>query len=697
METIKICPNCRKALPLEVPMGLCPECLLKAGLPNETEAQEVAKAVGARFVPPPVDEIAGLFPQLEILRLIGQGGMGAVFKARQPTLDRFVALKVLPPALSSDPDFAERFNREARALARLNHPNIVAVHDFGKAGPLHYLLMEFVDGTNLREVERAGQLTPEQALAIVPQICEALQFAHNEGIVHRDIKPENLLLDKRGRLKITDFGIAKLIGASAGKNALTGANDVVGTPHYMAPEQIEKPQTVDHRADIYSLGVVFYEMLTGELPLGKFQPPSQRVHVDVRLDEVVLHALEKQPERRYQQASQVKTAVEAIAGTPPPAAASGESLPELLARDYQLNIGHCLRRGWDLVRNNFWPLVGMTAFVMVVLAGAPSTGFIFSTVQPRGTASINGTVSIVGILLSGPFLGGLYLYFLKKIRGEASGVEAAFIGFRQPLPHLVLASFVMTSLIALGFLCLILPGIGLLVSWKFTLPLIVDKGLDFWKAMQVSRKVISKHWWKFFGLVIVLALFNLAGILALIVGIFITVPISIAALMYAYEDVIGTAKIPAGASPAVPSIANVSPPVVPATGEQSAARVPGVPVQSAFAHSQVKGPAIGLIATGVLDWVLMVSACIFAAFKSPENFLIWLPILAIALSSWIIYAGLKLMQFERRGAVMVGSVLAMLVSPGNLIGLPLGIWALVVLNRRDVRKAFEANYCGIRQ
>ena len=678
-------------------MGLCPECLLKAGLPNETEAQEVAKAVGARFVPPPVDEIAGLFPQLEILRLIGQGGMGAVFKARQPTLDRFVALKVLPPALSSDPDFAERFNREARALARLNHPNIVAVHDFGKAGPLHYLLMEFVDGTNLREVERAGQLTPEQALAIVPQICEALQFAHNEGIVHRDIKPENLLLDKRGRLKITDFGIAKLIGASAGKNALTGANDVVGTPHYMAPEQIEKPQTVDHRADIYSLGVVFYEMLTGELPLGKFQPPSQRVHVDVRLDEVVLHALEKQPERRYQQASQVKTAVEAIAGTPLPAAASGESLPELLARDYQLNIGHCLRRGWDLVRNNFWPLVGMTAFVMVVLAGAPSTGFIFSTVQPRGTASINGTVSIVGILLSGPFLGGLYLYFLKKIRGEASGVEAAFIGFRQPLPHLVLASFVMTSLIALGFLCLILPGIGLLVSWKFTLPLIVDKGLDFWKAMQVSRKVISKHWWKFFGLVIVLALFNLAGILALIVGIFITVPISIAALMYAYEDVIGTAKIPAGASPAVPSIANVSPPVVPATGEQSAARVPGVPVQSAFAHSQVKGPAIGLIATGVLDWVLMVSACIFAAFKSPENFLIWLPILAIALSSWIIYAGLKLMQFERRGAVMVGSVLAMLVSPGNLIGLPLGIWALVVLNRRDVRKAFEANYCGIRQ
>ena len=214
--------------------------------------------------------------------------------------------------MAGDPGFAERFNREARALARLNHPNIVAVHDFGQAPGRRctYLVMEFVDGANLREVEQAGKLSPEQALAIVPQICEALQFAHNEGIVHRDIKPENLLMDKKGRVKITDFGIAKMRRAArAGQQVAAPApKDVMGTPHYMAPEQIEKPLTVDHRADIYSLGVVFYEMLTGELPLGKFQPPSQKVQVDVRLDEVVLHALEKEPSRRYQQASQVKTA-----------------------------------------------------------------------------------------------------------------------------------------------------------------------------------------------------------------------------------------------------------------------------------------------------------------------------------------------------------------------------------------------------
>ncbi|HSY42901.1 MAG TPA: protein kinase [Candidatus Acidoferrum sp.] len=316
METERICPNCRKPLSPDVPMGLCPECLIKSGFPTGTEPD--AGSVG-RFVPPPVEEIAKLFPQFEILNFIGKGGMGAVYKARQPGLDRFVALKVLPPAVANDPGFAERFNREARALARLSHPNIVVVYDFGKAGELHYLVMEFVDGANLREIERAGRLSPEQALAIVPQICEALQFAHNEGIVHRDIKPENLLLDKKGRVKITDFGIAKIMGVTEGKVSLTGAKDVMGTPHYMAPEQIEKPQTVDHRADIYSLGVVFYEMLTGELPLGKFAPPSKKAPMDARLDEVVMHTLEKEPGQRYQQASQVKTDVETIAtGTPPP-------------------------------------------------------------------------------------------------------------------------------------------------------------------------------------------------------------------------------------------------------------------------------------------------------------------------------------------------------------------------------------------
>ena len=269
------------------------------------------------FPPPAAEQLRPFFPQLEILELIGQGGMGAVYKARQPGLNRLVALKILPTANANDPGFADRFTREARLLARLQHPRIVTIHDVGIAGGLHYLLMEYVDGPNLRQVQRTGRLAPEQALRIVPEICEALQFAHDRGVVHRDIKPETVLLDRDGHVKITDFGIAKMIGPDAETVRLTGGVDVIGTPHYMAPEQIERPLDVDHRADIYSLGVVFYEMLTGELPLGRFAAPSQRVQVDVRLDDVVLRALEKEPARRYQQVSEVKTRVDTIANSAP--------------------------------------------------------------------------------------------------------------------------------------------------------------------------------------------------------------------------------------------------------------------------------------------------------------------------------------------------------------------------------------------
>lgn len=318
MTEARRCPECGKDLPPDAPEGLCPQCMLKAGLASQTgpgmePLGTVSYSPGsAGFVPPSLEAISRHFPQLEVLELLGKGGMGAVYKARQPGLDRLVAVKILPPEVSADPAFAERFTREARALARLNHASIVTIYDFGQADGLYYFIMEFVDGVNLRQAMRAGSLQPREALKVVPQICEALQFAHDEGIVHRDIKPENVLLDKKGRVKIADFGLAKLLGKSAGEASLTGTRQVMGTLHYMAPEQVEGARDVDHRADIYSLGVTFYEMLTGELPLGRFAPPSKKVHIDVRLDEVVLRALEKEPEQRYQHASDVKTEVEAI-------------------------------------------------------------------------------------------------------------------------------------------------------------------------------------------------------------------------------------------------------------------------------------------------------------------------------------------------------------------------------------------------
>src|SRR5207302_8666121 len=252
------------------------------------------------------------FPQLEMLRLIGQGGMGAVYQARQPKLDRLVAVKILPPEVARDPGFTERFSREARSLARLNHPNIITIFDFGKTDGLYYFTMEYVDGKNARELLEAGELLPPLALKIIPQVCDALQYAHDEGFVHRDIKPENILLDKKGRVKIADFGLARLIGLTPTYLTLTGSQQVMGTLYYMAPEQMKRSHSVDHRADLYSLGVVFYEMLTGELPVGRFAPPSHKARVDGRLDSIVLRALSREPEHRYQDAAELKKDVEGI-------------------------------------------------------------------------------------------------------------------------------------------------------------------------------------------------------------------------------------------------------------------------------------------------------------------------------------------------------------------------------------------------
>jgi tRNA A-37 threonylcarbamoyl transferase component Bud32 len=294
----------------------CPRCLLALGRapqPSDPDAQassSTAQTKKRAALSP--EEIARRFPELEVLALIGEGGMGAVYKARQTKIERLVALKVLGFDALDHPAFAERFRREAVVLARLDHPSIVKLYDFGERDGLFFLVLEFVDGVNLRNLMQQRLLEPKQALAIVPQMCEALQFAHDEGVVHRDIKPENVLIDSKGRVKIADFGLAKLVGGEARDFSLTEVGQVMGTPHYMAPEQLRGSRDVDHRADIYSLGVVLYEMLTGELPRGNFELPSRRVHVDVKLDEIVLKSLERTPERRYQHALEVKTDVESV-------------------------------------------------------------------------------------------------------------------------------------------------------------------------------------------------------------------------------------------------------------------------------------------------------------------------------------------------------------------------------------------------
>ncbi|MFO1009113.1 MAG: serine/threonine-protein kinase [Planctomycetota bacterium] len=319
MNPTKSCPRCGAGLsaPEEL-QGLCAACVLVAAL--GAERAEAAASSDLRRPAPALAELAPHFPDLELVELVGQGGMGAVFRVRQTKLGREAALKVLSLDAEATPAFGERFEREARTLASLDHENIVHVYDAGRAGPWWYLLMEFVDGVSLRQMIRAREVDPRTALALVAQVCDALQCAHDHGVVHRDIKPENVLVDRRGRVKVLDFGLAKLLGREPRTGTLTETGQVMGTPRYMAPEQWERPLSVDHRADIYAVGVVFYELLTGELPIGAFALPSQKGAPDARVDPVVMKTLAKEPERRYQHASEVRADVQRIESTPPPLA-----------------------------------------------------------------------------------------------------------------------------------------------------------------------------------------------------------------------------------------------------------------------------------------------------------------------------------------------------------------------------------------
>jgi serine/threonine protein kinase len=249
-------------------------------------------------------DLGALLLQYELGGELGRGGMGVVYRAWHKRMERDVAIKIVAPKFASDPAFRDRFEREARTLARLSHPGVVAIHDFGEIGGICYLVMELVDGVSLRSLLRSG-VDSQQALRIVPQICDALQYAHQQGVVHRDIKPENILVGAGGAVKIADFGLAKLTDPDA--THATGTGYAMGTPHYMAPEQLTDPRQVDHRADIFALGVVLYEMLTGELPVGAFEPPSHRVNSDPRLDDVVRRALQRDRGQRYQHASELKS------------------------------------------------------------------------------------------------------------------------------------------------------------------------------------------------------------------------------------------------------------------------------------------------------------------------------------------------------------------------------------------------------
>ncbi|MCW1921994.1 serine/threonine protein kinase [Luteolibacter arcticus] len=263
------------------------------------------------FEAPSLEVLAGLLPAYEFDSFIAQGGMGAVYKARQKALDRDVAIKVLPRELGADPAFHQSFETEARAMARLNHPNLIGVYDSGDIDGMLYIVMEYVNGKSLYHSAYNLAVDPEQAAALVKGICDGLAHAHENGVIHRDIKPANILLNEKVVAKIGDFGLAR-----PADSASPGL--IMGTPGYTAPEIYDNPEHADVKTDIYAVGVILYELLTGHKPEDEgMQPPSNVVNCDKKLDAIWQKSTDPDPARRYNSAEEMATDLEGWANRVP--------------------------------------------------------------------------------------------------------------------------------------------------------------------------------------------------------------------------------------------------------------------------------------------------------------------------------------------------------------------------------------------
>jgi serine/threonine protein kinase/formylglycine-generating enzyme required for sulfatase activity len=299
-ETLPACPHCSHPLTTDsISKGaaaVCPQCgkPLSAGLPENTTGDDALES-----------EVASFGPYLQ-LEEITRGGMGVIYKATQPSLDRPVVIKMLSRHLSKKQEFVERFHREAKAMAVLDHPNIVNVLDRGVLEDTYYIVMEYVHGKSFKELIEEKAVKPDETLKVIEQVLEALAYAHEAGVIHRDVKPANIMVDESGKAKLTDFGIAYIIGFDKEQVRLTQTDTVLGTMNYIAPEQMEDTATVDARADLFSVGVVLYEALMGELPIGRFSYPSEKVlGLDPRIDDVLAGLLAKNVDDRYQTAEEV--------------------------------------------------------------------------------------------------------------------------------------------------------------------------------------------------------------------------------------------------------------------------------------------------------------------------------------------------------------------------------------------------------
>ncbi|HVX84850.1 MAG TPA: serine/threonine-protein kinase [Phycisphaerae bacterium] len=283
----------------------------------------------------PAVEEQGAYQQIpgyQILSKLGAGAMATVFKARQVSLNRIVAIKVLPKRMSDNKEFVERFYKEGQAAARLNHPNIVAAYDVGEANGFHYFVMEYVEGASVYErLEKGERYSEKEALKLVIETCRALQHAHKAGFVHRDVKPKNIMITKEGTAKLADMGLARETADVQAAQAEAGK--AYGTPYYISPEQIKGEMNIDGRADLYSLGATLYHMVTGRVPFDAPTPsavmlkhlkeelvPPDHIAKDLStgIGEVIEVAMAKNRDKRYQSAEDMLGDLEQVAKGEPP-------------------------------------------------------------------------------------------------------------------------------------------------------------------------------------------------------------------------------------------------------------------------------------------------------------------------------------------------------------------------------------------
>ena len=401
-----------------------------------------------------ISAFQGLLPgaifggRYEILGVLGQGGMGAVYKARDRELDRLIALKVIRPELATDPAILQRFKQELILARNITHKNVVRIYDLGEADGVRFISMEYVDGEDLRTLlRRAGKFTPKEAISVVEQVCRALDAAHSEGVIHRDLKPQNIMRDKHGRIVVMDFGLAR----SLGETGLTQTGAIVGTLEYMSPEQA-LGNTLDPRSDIFSVGLIFYELLTGKAPYGadtaiaslmKRTREEARSASDVdasvpkSLSAIVSRCLEREPANRYHSAVELLQQLTTWEANPN---ISAETLSKMIAHP----IVHRSRFSLDLPGKSWMWIAG--AVLVVVLAT-----FAGRTLLNHPSATTANAVRAIPPLSRGAYVSVMPLKILgdeKALGYVAEGIQEALAAKLFQLKEVHLASTATTEDVA---------------------------------------------------------------------------------------------------------------------------------------------------------------------------------------------------------------------------------------------------------